>query len=199
MKNIVLGICVLMLAGFNQFGYAQNQQVKVDVLNSQVDWEGQRFFGGGHTGTITLKSGVLELKDGKVVSGEFSINMESIQVTDLEGETAKRLEDHLKTADFFDVGKFPIALFRIKQIDYANDNLAAVVGEIVIRGIAQRIAFPAEIEVKDGVFSASAKGIRVDRTLHDSQYGSLKFFKDLGRKVVHDEFLIHLNLKGTVQ
>jgi polyisoprenoid-binding protein YceI len=199
MKNIVLGICVLMLAGFNQFGYAQNQQVKVDVLNSQVDWEGQRFFGGGHTGTIALKSGVLELKDGKVVSGEFSINMESIQVTDLEGETAKRLEDHLKTADFFDVGKFPIALFRIKQIDYANDNLAAVVGEIVIRGIAQRIAFPAEIEVKDGVFSASAKGIRVDRTLHDSQYGSLKFFKDLGRKVVHDEFLIHLNLKGTVQ
>lgn len=198
-KKIFITIFTLFLSGIYFGAFSQNKKLVIDAQKSTLNWEGHRFFGGMHTGTINLLKGEGRLSEGKLSSGEFTIDMNSIQVTDLQGETAERLATHLKTADFFDTGKHPVATFRLKHLDYAGENLAAVVGDIVIRGIVQQISFPAEIKVEDGTFHASAKWIRVDRTIHDSQYGSIKFFRDLGRKIVHDEFIIHLELFGTVQ
>ena len=198
-KHILTLIFALIFAASPWSAFAQNKQIVIDPQKSSLNWEGHRFFGGMHTGTIKLIKGEARLSDGKLAGGEFTIDMNSIKVTDLEGETAERLATHLKTADFFDAENHPVAVFRLRHIDYASENLAAIVGDIVIRGTAQQISFPAAINVKDGLFHASAKGIRVDRTVHDSQYGSLKFFRDLGRKIVHDEFVVHLELFGTVQ
>lgn len=192
-------IFFLLLSGIFLGAYAQDQKLVIDPQKSTLNWEGHRFFGGMHTGTIKLVKGEGVISDGKLSGGEFIIDMNSIQVTDLEGETAERLSNHLKTDDFFDAGNFPQATFRLKHIDYAGENLAAIVGEIVIRGIVQQISFPAEISLENGQFHAKAEGIRVDRTVHDSRYGSLRFFRDLGRKVVHDEFVIHLELFGSIQ
>lgn len=198
-KKLFVSIFTLLLAGIHFNGYSQQTNLVIDPQKSTLSWEGHRFFGGNHTGTINLIEGKGQLLDGKLIGGEFIIDMNSIQVTDLEGETAERLATHLKTPDFFDAGNYPQAIFRLKHIDYAGENLAAVVGEIVIRGIAQQISFPANINVKEGTFHASAKGVRVDRTVHDSQYGSIKFFRDLGRKIVHDEFIVHFEITGMIQ
>jgi len=198
-KKITVSIFLMLLSGIFVGAYAQDQKLVIDPQKSTLNWEGHRFFGGKHTGTIKLVKGEGLIADGKLTGGEFLIDMNSIQVTDLEGETAERLATHLKTDDFFDAGNFPQATFRLKYIDYASENLVAIVGEIVIRGIAQQISFPAEISFANGQFHAKAQGIRVDRTVHDSKYGSIKFFRDLGRKIVHDEFVIDLELFGSTQ
>lgn len=176
---------------------AQSLTYQVDVEKSKLDWEGHRFFGGMHTGNINLYTGKLSVLDGKLNAGVFQIDMNSIEVTDISGEPAERLTAHLKTDDFFDVEKFPYANFRLKHIDYADDKRAAIVGEISIRGITQQISFPAEITIEGDQLHAVARGIRVDRTVHDSQYGSINFFRDLGRKIVHNEFVLNVELFAT--
>lgn len=179
---------------FVSFAFGQSQTYHVDVERSVLSWEGHRFFGGMHTGNIDIKEGVLQVDADQLVGGTFRIDMNSIVVTDIEGDPAERLAAHLKTDDFFDVANHPQATFRLKHIDYAGDQQAAIVGEITIRGITQQISFPAVITMGEGRLHAVAQGIRVDRTVHESRYGSVNFFRDLGRKIVHDEFVLHVEL-----
>lgn len=173
--------------------------VKIDVSKSKLDWEGHRFYGGKHTGNISLSGGEIQVEEGKLIGGEFIIDMNSIQVTDIEGEPAERLTAHLKTEDFFDASNFPKATLKIKYVDYASDELAAVVAEITIRGVSQQISFPATIHINDKSFHAIAEGIRVDRTVHGSKYGSIQFFRGLGRKLVADEILLNVEIFGLNQ
>lgn len=201
MKKLRLSLLLIigLLSVMSMQALAQEGNAfKIDTKKSVLDWEGHRFFGGMHTGNISLASGSVQVESGRLVGGTFLIDMNSIKVTDIEGEAAERLTAHLKTEDFFDAANFPQAQLKLNHIDYASDNLAAVVAEITIRGISQQISFPATIHVEDQTFHAVAKGIRVDRTVHGSKYGSIHFFRDLGRKLVADEIVLNVEIYGSI-
>lgn len=178
---------------------AQNSGEKYQLKTEQsaIAWEGHKFFGGNHTGSIALQSGELAISEGKIVGGSFIIDMNSIVVTDLQGETAVKLADHLKNEDFFDAGNFPTATFVLKKVEYANPTKAAVLGELTIRGTKQEVAFVADIQAEDDTIHATAKDVRVDRTIHGSKYGSIRFFDNLGRKIVNDVFTITVNITAS--
>ncbi len=192
--TIASGTAFLLVCLFVSFKPTTLADYTVDVQRSNLSWEGHKFFGGKHTGTIALREGQCIVDDGKLKGGRFIIDMNSIQVTDLSGETATKLANHLKTADFFDAGNHPEATFVIKRVEYGNANTAAVLGELTIRGITQEVVFLATIEVADGKLKAVAPQIRVDRTVHEARYGSVRFFQDLGRKIVADEFTLALEI-----
>lgn len=194
-------VCLFALvASFTAFGFSQGvgvQPYTLDRASSAISWEGHKFFGGKHTGTISLLEGTFEVSEGKLVGGQFRIDMNSIRVTDLQGETAEKLAAHLKTDDFFDAAKHPVATFTITNVDYAGEKQAAIVGDLTLRGITQELVFLAAIEVDGGTLQATASGVRVDRTVHDAKYGSARFFRDLGRKIVSDEFTLDIQVKAT--
>ena len=69
-----------------------------------------------HVGTVDVTGGNLEIKDGKIQSGSFDIDLNTINSTDLKPEDGKeKLETQLKSADFFEVDKFPTAKFNQRQ------------------------------------------------------------------------------------
>lgn len=195
---IASGIAFFLVFLLVSFRPASSADYTVDVQRSALSWEGHKFFGGKHTGTIALREGQCTVVDDKLTGGRFIIDMNSIQVTDLTGETAAKLTNHLKTADFFDAANFPEATFVIKRVEYGNANSAAVLGDLTIRGITQEVAFLATIEIVDGKLKAVAPEIRVDRTVHEAKYGSVRFFQDLGRKIVSDEFTLALEIHATL-
>ena len=82
----------------------------VDAGQSVIYWTGTKP-GGAHTGTVNLSSGTLGATDGNITSGSFVIDMTSIKNTDLDAETAPKLEGHLKTGDFFEVDAHPTGKF----------------------------------------------------------------------------------------
>ncbi|HMV70147.1 MAG TPA: YceI family protein, partial [Myxococcota bacterium] len=71
---------------------------------------------------------------------------------------AKR-DDHLRTADFFDVAKFPTSTFKSLEIKAGSDTAGmthTIAGELTVHGQARKITFPAKIEVKpEGVTASS--------------------------------------------
>ena len=72
----------------------------------EIKWIGRKI-GGEHKGTIKLKESNLEYKGEKLVGGSFIIDMNSMEVTDLDGEYADKLITHLKSDDFFWSRKIP--------------------------------------------------------------------------------------------
>lgn len=165
---------------------------KVNVADSKVAWTGEKI-AGTHTGTINVSQGALEFDGDKLTGGSFVIDMNSIVDTDLQGEYKEKLEGHLKSDDFFGVASYPTSQFKITSVKPAGKNKYDITGDITIKGITQKITFPAVIEVNGKMVTATST-ITVDRSKFNVKYGSKSFFDDIGDKVIYDEFKLDVTL-----
>lgn len=165
---------------------------RIDNTRSSVKWLGAKITGSTHEGTVNLTEGGLVLKNGVITGGKFSIDMTSINVTDLEGGKKEKLEGHLKNADFFDVEKHTTANLEIVSVD--GDNVKA---KLTIKGITDEVTFPTKVVLNgDGSLTATAS-IEVDRSKYDVRYGSGSFFDNLGDKAIDDILKFNVSLKGS--
>lgn len=179
-KNLVGVFAIAIFALSFTSVNGQNKAIKID--QSKVIWKGYKVTG-SHDGTITLKSGTVDFKDGKLVGGEFVMDMTSIIVTDLEGNYKTKLENHLKDDDFFGVEANPTAKLIFKSVKAAGKNLYKVTGDLTIKGITNAISF--DFSVNGDKANAALK---IDRAKFNVKYGSTSFFDNLQDKAIYDEF-----------
>lgn len=195
MKTKILSIglaAIIMAAAFTVL----QKEVKVDTNSSQIAWVGKKVTG-QHNGTVDIKEGALEMEDGQVVGGSFDIDMTTVNVLDLEGEYKDKLMGHLRSDDFFSVDKYPTAKFTITSIEEseATDATHFVAGDLTIKGITNKITFPATVTITDGKANAKAS-FALDRTKWDVKYGSGSFFDGMGDKMIYDDFELTVNLSS---
>ena len=188
MKNLKALALALVVALGTLSASAQTTK-KVDVAASKVNWVGKKVTG-QHNGTINLKEGFLVFNGKKLVGGNFTVDMNSINTTDLEGKGKASLDGHLKADDFFGVEHFPTSELVFKNIGAKSKNTYAVTADLTIKGITKPITF--DIVVNKNV--ATTK-LAVDRTKYDIKYGSGNFFEGLGDKAISDTFDLVVNLK----
>ncbi|MBK1438920.1 YceI family protein [Parapedobacter sp. ISTM3] len=129
----------------------------VDTAASSVVWTGRKV-SGQHHGTVKIKTGSLTVDGGKLVGGNFVIDLNTIDNQDLEGEYKGKLEGHLKSADFFDVENHPEATFEITGVkDGAEAGVAVISGNLTLRGVTKNITFDAHVaEASDTSLRATA-------------------------------------------
>ena len=184
MKKLTL-LAVALVMSLGVFA----QDVTFSAEKSQLKWTGKKVVG-EHWGYINLKSGAITLKDNKITTGKFVIDMASITVKDLEaGEWNDKLVGHLKNDDFFAVDKFKEAVLVITESSVFKGKESTVTGKLTIKDQTHPITFKA-IQTADGY---TAK-IAVDRTKYDIKYGSGKFFSSLGDNMIEDEFILDVKL-----
>ena len=150
---------------------------------------GRKKVTGEHSGNIMLKEGALIFKGKKVVGGNFTVDMTTINTTDLEGKGKASLDGHLKSDDFFGTEKFPTATLVIKSIGEKSANVYSVTADLTIKGKTEPVKF--ELNVAGNTATAALK---VNRTKHDIKYGSGSFFSDLGDKTISDDFDLTVKL-----
>ncbi|RYD70038.1 MAG: YceI family protein, partial [Sphingobacteriales bacterium] len=82
-----------------------------------ITWTGAKPTG-AHSGTFKVTEGSLLINENNLVGGGFTIDINSLNNTDLAGDADSKgkLEGHLKSADFFDVAKYPTAKFEITSV-----------------------------------------------------------------------------------
>jgi polyisoprenoid-binding protein YceI len=70
-----------------------------------------------------------------------------------------KLTNHLKTADFFEVNKYPKAMFVSTEIvpNKTGDATHTITGDLALHGVTKRISFPATITRKDGKVALNSK------------------------------------------
>ncbi len=183
-------IILLFTALFLSVSLTSNAQVKLtaDTSKTKLLWLGEKVTG-QHAGTIKLRDGWLTWQDNKTVSGEFNIDMSTIE----ESNNTVNLEKHLRSEDFFSVDKFPVATLQITGSDPFDKGTAVVRGNLTIKGITNPIEFKAAVQKKDDGTWFYAN-ISVDRTKYNIRYGSGTFFDNLGDKTIFDEFKLKVSL-----
>jgi polyisoprenoid-binding protein YceI len=167
-------------------------ELTVDTEGSVINWVGTKPTG-QHSGVMKIKEGKLQLEEDKLVGGKFTLDMVSIEVTDLEGEKKSDLEGHLKTGDFFEVEKFPTATFEITNVEAVEGNPDAthnITGNLTMRDQTKSVTLPAKVEFNEGVLSAKTPDFKIDRTEWGIVYKSSK----VGDMAINDEMGIQINL-----
>lgn len=177
----------------------------VNTAASSLGWLGTKPTG-QHSGTIALKSGSLQTKDGKLVGGSFVLDMATITVTDLKaGEGKEDLEDHLKGTGkeaesvdhFFNIKQYPEGKFDITAVKPATGDSSLIEGNLTLKDVTKNIGFKALVKVEGNKLTASAPQFLLDRTIWHINYASKKIFGNLKDKFVNDNFGISINLEAT--
>jgi polyisoprenoid-binding protein YceI len=117
--------------------------------NSKIEFTGSKVTG-KHDGGFKQFQGEVHVANGAVAHAKVTID-----TTSLWSDT-DRLTGHLKTADFFDVEKFPTSVFETTSISGTGDN-ATVTGNLTLHGITKQITFPAKIAVKEDAVTLAAE------------------------------------------
>ena len=180
-------ILTLFIMAFTCLAFTKNTTKKVDVEKSVVKWVGYKLTG-QHEGTISIKEGVLNFENNVLTGGTFTIDMGSINTTDLEGGSKNRLDEHLKDEDFFDVDKYKTAAMVFKEIKPSNKDYL-IKADLTIKGITNEILF------NMSVFETSATAnLKIDRTQFNITYKSATFTNILKDKAIYDEFDLSVKL-----
>jgi len=189
--NLIGGIVAfVVLSAFTSTPVATGYY-NIDAASSTVQWKGSKVVGGGHEGFVKLREGGLQLTDGKITAGKFTIDMTTISCTDLEGGMRDKLVGHLNSADFFDVENHKTANLVVVSAD-AQNNVKA---NLTIKGKTHEVTFPAKVSEQNGIVTATAT-ITIDRTKYDVRYGSNSFFDNLGDKAISNDITFEVTLKG---
>ncbi|WP_338420305.1 YceI family protein [Robertkochia solimangrovi] len=171
-----------------------------ETENSTIEWKGFKPTG-THTGFVNIKSGNLKFNGEAIEGGDFTIDMNTITVTDLEGKGKDGLEAHLKgTAEekedhFFNVAEFPTASFAITGLSEAEGK-KMLEGNLTIKGITKNIAFPVSITSTEETVVLESEPFTINRTDWNVNYGSKSIFADLGDKFINDEIELKVSLKA---
>lgn len=174
----------------------------VDTTASTIMWEGSKI-AGTHNGTMNIQDGTISVENGEVTGGKFTIDMNSINCTDLEGDKKAYLEGHLKGSaddnadDFFNVAKYPTASFEITKLTALGNDAEAshlVYGNLTMKSETKQIGFRAQIDISDAGVSVTTPKFSIDRTQWGIKYGSDKFFDNLKDKAINDNMGIQIKL-----
>jgi len=143
---------------------AQGQKYQITPENSKVDFVGSKV-SGSENGSFEKVSGQIDYA-GSPENSRVNINIDMNSVRTASEGLAK----HLKTADFFDVEKYPQATFVSTAIKAGGDKGAThtVTGNLTMHGVTKAITFPATIAVTpdtatvDSSFSINRKDFGIN-------------------------------------
>lgn len=173
-------------------------QFVLDTLNSNVEWKGYKVFKSdntSHFGTIKFESGDVTVKDGKLESGKFVADMASLTSEDLKDKKAdlEKLNGHLKSADFFEVEKFPTASYEITKVSPAaeGDYNTILDGNLTVKGITKPTQFKANVAVNGGEVSIATEPKDIMR----EEFG-VKFQSPAANGVIKNEVTLQIKVKA---
>ena len=108
-----------------------------------------------HQASFKQFAGTIELNSNSIPDSRVSIDIDTGSVVTDEDQ----LTGHLKTADFFDVAKFPKATFTSTKIEASTGSGAThtVTGNFELHGVKKSITFPATIQVTPDNAAVSAE------------------------------------------
>lgn len=112
----------------------------------------------------------------------------SIDLTE-QGTLNPALDEHLKSADFFDVANHPSARFETDKVTLLGEDRALIDGHLTLRGVTKPVRFTAEFN-KAGVNPIDQRyslGFDGQATIRRSKFGV-----DYGLPMVSDEVNLHL-------
>ncbi len=165
----------------------------IDKAHSTVGFQIRHIFTKVH-GTFGDFEGTIQVDKAnpEASSVTFTIQAASIDTNN------QRRDDHLRSADFFDVAKHPTITFQSAAVEPAGGKRYHVTGPFTMHGVTKTVTLPVEFlgEGKDP-WGNEKMGFEVQTTLDRKQYGIVwNQTLDTGSLLLGDEVTVQISIEA---
>jgi polyisoprenoid-binding protein YceI len=133
---------------------------------------------------------------GEIIFDEKKMSESSVDATikiDSLVTGSEKFDMHLKSADFFDVKKFPTARFVSKKVTAAGKNKAKVEGDLTLHGVTKSVVLDVKINKKGTSIVTQKETVGFSAT---SQIKRSEFGIDYGAPGVSDEVKLVIEVEA---
>lgn len=148
MRSLLLSVLFLagLSAGSTALAVAGDTKWSIDVAHSSIQFIVSHMVISEVTGRFQDFSGNIVAKNSDFSGASVNVNIKAASIT----TSNEKRDAHLKSADFFDVEKFPEASFVSKSMTKNSDGTYQIAGTLTMHGVAKDV-------VLDAKFKGSAK------------------------------------------
>lgn len=96
----------------------------------------------------------------------------TVEVQSIDTNQAQR-DNHLRTSDFFEAEKFPIAVFNSTKVERTGEDTYNVIGDLTLKGITKQVTLGVEYSgiTKDPYGGAGRAGFSVTGKINRTEWG----------------------------
>lgn len=165
---------------------ASGQKYLITPENSKIEFIGSKVTG-NHNGSFQKFSGQID-HTGTPETSRVQITIDTDSITTDTPDLTK----HLKTADFFDVAKYPQATFVSTSIKPGGEKDAShtITGNLTLHGVTKAVTFPATIV-------ATADAITVDSSFSINRKDFGINYAGAADNLIRDGVVLALKIRAT--
>lgn len=192
MKNIIVSISTIIALALPAFAFASTWAIDPD--HSNVGFKVRHLMISNVKGSFDKHTGTVEINDKDITESRVEI---SIDTNSINTNVPKR-DEHLRSADFFDVDKYPAMTFVSKKVARAGQDKLEVTGDLTLHGITRQVVLDVEgptQESKDP-WGVIRKGATATTKINRSDFGLVwNAALETGGVAVGDEITITLEIE----
>jgi polyisoprenoid-binding protein YceI len=178
---------------------AQTQETllyALDTTHSTVEFVVRHLMISKVRGRFAAFGGSIELAPGRDVPEAVSA---SIDVSSIDTREDQR-DAHLRSADFFEVEKYPTMTFESTRVEGSPDAFT-IHGNLTIHGVTREVSLAGSFEGRGGdPWGGQRVGYSAHTTINRKDFGlTWNAALETGGVVVSDEVRIELNVEGILQ
>lgn len=146
------------------------------------------------TGRFKQLKGAIDLDEDRIETSRVDAE---INAASIDTGTPER-DNHLRSADFFDVTTFLTIAFRSSRIDYPGGDEGRVHGEVTIHGVTRPVTLEVSYlgEITDP-WGHRRRGFSAETTVYRKDFGmTWNQILDTGGVVVGDKINVTLNIEA---
>ncbi|GAM11382.1 hypothetical protein OR1_03698 [Geobacter sp. OR-1] len=192
MKRIIASISAIIALALPAFAFATTWAIDPD--HSNIGFKVKHLMVSNVKGSFDKHTGTVEINDKDITKSKVEV---SIDANSINTNVQKR-DEHLRSADFFDVAKYPAMTFVSKKVAKAGKDKLKVTGDLTLHGITKQVVLDVEGPTKESKdpWGAIRRGATANTKINRKDFG-LVWNKALetGGVAVGDEITITLEIE----
>ncbi len=166
----------------------------LDPVHSVAEFKVKHMMISNVKGQFTGVSGKLSLDEADITNSRIEATIDAGSINTRESQR----DAHLKSADFFDVEKFPTLSFQSTRVTRKGEDELVVEGELTIHGVTRNVRFAVEGPTAPGKdpWGNTRIGISATTKINRKDYGlTWNAALETGGILVGDEVTITLDVQ----
>lgn len=166
----------------------------IDPDHSNIGFKVRHLMVSNVRGSFDKYTGTVEINDKEITKSRVEVNIDTASIN----TNVQKRDEHLRSADFFDVSKYPAMTFVSKKVARAGKDRLKVTGDLTLRGVMKEVVLDVEGPTKESKdpWGNVRRGATATAKINRKDFG-LNWNKALetGGVVVGDEVQIILEIE----
>jgi polyisoprenoid-binding protein YceI len=143
MKKIIASIAAIIALALPLVASASTWTIDPD--HSNVGFKVKHLMVSNVKGNFDKHTGIVELDDRDITKSKVTVSIDTASIN----TNVQKRDEHLRSADFFDVAKYPTMTFVSKKVVKAGKDKLKVTGDLTLHGVTKEVVLDVDAISKE--------------------------------------------------